>query len=223
MTRHDNKKNAVIRKLYLEDKANRGDISIDNFLELAQLYFFDQEYQKVIDTTSRALSVATEATDKAAIFYNMALGYYGLQQLHEAAGYFQKSLDIASLLDDSYFKIEIMGANHYYLRWCFYNEREKFEEHAQKARELYETLVNKYPDGDTVDIAYESLGYLYIDLSAFKKAIEYFNKALDKSVSNDHRQSCYLGISECLKHLGDNAGADKYSKMAAQSTIEGYT
>ncbi len=81
-----------------------------------------------------------------------------------------------------------------------------------KAEAIINRQIEKYPDLLT---SYSNKGFYYMYQKRFDKAIEYFSRALDATITNERKQMyCYEQLAHCYAEIGDEAKSrDCYSSI----------
>lgn len=75
--------------------------------------------------------------------------------------------------------------------------------HPEKAEEIINRQIEKYPDFLT---GYTNRGFLLMNQEKFNEAIEYYEKALNASITNDRKRLyCYEQLASAYAEIGDNA------------------
>ncbi|TBW30049.1 tetratricopeptide repeat protein [Gramella sp. KN1008] len=154
--------NAIeLSNLGLETKPN----NVSLLSVLGQAYSASSQYKKAIPVYEKLLGLGQES---AFIYDKLGFAYYRMDDLAKAAENFKKSLEIE----------DRNSATHYNLG-KIYNQTgdlEKAEQHL-----LMSILIKKQP----VDAEFLSLGLTYKDQKDYKKAMEYFEKALEENPENE--------------------------------------
>jgi two-component system, sensor histidine kinase and response regulator len=113
------------------------------------------------------------AVDTVQVQTQMAIGEYYLNSNNQKArSYFDKSLELAKLLDRQF----DMASNYYSIGYCYYSEGdyEKSLDNYLRSIRIYETMN----DGRRLANALLSVISVYTDYQKFDKAMEYYNKAI---------------------------------------------
>ena len=89
------------------------------------------------------------------------------------------------------------------------NQMESQKKHSQ-AIELYQKALSFYPQ---LDVAYENLGIVYLELNEHEKAVESFRQAI---AINPQLAQAYMGLGEAYEYTGETRMAiENYQKALA--------
>ncbi len=196
----------------LESRIKNGSKNIEDYRLLGKIYFDKGQYDRVLELYETASTLPLSNEERGIILHDKGQASDLLGKKEDAISCFEKSLNLLVSEEDAGL-LHFSGMNHYSLSRLLYHEK-KGAEHAGRALEKFETLVQKYPDYEEKKMIYGHMSELYGRLGELDKAVTYFRKAIESAANDEERIGFLLGIGPIYRDRGDYEKSEEACKQA---------
>lgn len=140
----------------------------DEFYEQGVVWYEKQEYDRSIESFTKALEMSPDADDTYRVHFNRGMAYYKNRDYDQAIYDFTKSIETAPKTDK-----ETLFSS-YYSRGNVWQEKREY----RNAIVDYNKALSSNPRDPDIKHVYQSLGWAWLALQEYDKAIAGFSTAL---------------------------------------------
>jgi tetratricopeptide (TPR) repeat protein len=201
----------------LEQRISTGSLIVDDFFDLADIYFFKGLFPEMLEILEKAKDLQLSNLDQAHLCLIEAEGFLALGRVEEGECNYRRSLEFLVEPESSFEYLFAVGRAHYNLAMILEDNNEVLD-HAKLALEFlsnslkFEVLANEETRAHSG--VYSWIGDMYSKMGQFKAALKMHEKAFEIAIEQEDLVGIQVDIAAVHTLRKDFKKAEKAFRQA---------
>ena len=209
------------QKQELIEKIKSGSVNIDDYIELADMYWNEGECNSLFELYGELKKRNLSNNENAFVYHKEGHSLMDCNRTEEAKMAYSASLEMLKNCADSYDCINLKALNHYYL-FLLTDATNERQEHAKESLINLDlaTLHDDHQNDKKQHLVYSYMADIYLRLGNYEKAISLYNTALDCAATGRDKVWVLSAIASIYGRTNEYDKAMSYFTMALQEADE---
>jgi tetratricopeptide (TPR) repeat protein len=204
----------------LEQRISTGSLVVDDFFDLADIYFFKGLFSEMLEILEKAKTLQLSDLDQAHLCLIEAEGFLALGRVEEGKCNYRRSLEFLVEPESSFEYLFAVGRAHYSLAMILEDNNEVLD-HAKLALEfLSNSLEYQMPANEKSKAhsgVYSWIGDMYSKVGQFKAALKMHEKAFEIAIQQEDLVGIQVDIAAVHTLQKDFRKAEKAFRKAIEA------
>jgi CHAT domain-containing protein len=201
------------RAYRLSEEANDLRGQAESLVNIGEVYYFQSESQKALDTFSQALSVSPDKNWplRARTLLNQGYAHFDLRNMDQALTHYEHALSQSQAASNK--RLEALALTAIGGVYSYLGNKQTALEHHNQAVKLFRIIGDR--NGEAV--ALNGLGYVYRNLAEYQKSLDCYLRSLQlfQLLGNrEYENFTITRVGKAYQGLGDNVKALEYYRLA---------